>query len=99
MERVSSPLTLHAIDPMTGNEDLLSTLFYEYYRGYTIYSTSQGTCYLYGSGKQGCLRLHGKFVSFPDVEAAKEIIKYFQAHNLHSWESMDRTVPRGLCTE
>lgn len=32
-------LTLHEADPITGNEDILSSLFYEFYRGYTIYST------------------------------------------------------------
>ena len=36
-------LTLHDADPITGNEETLSTLFYEEYRGYTIYSTEQGT--------------------------------------------------------
>ena len=35
-------LTLHESDPITGNEDLLSSLFYEFYRGYTAYSTARG---------------------------------------------------------
>ena len=28
-------LTLHDADPITGNEDTLSSLFYEFHRGYT----------------------------------------------------------------
>ena len=35
-------LTLHETDPITGNDDLLFSLFYEQYRGYTIYSTPRG---------------------------------------------------------
>src|SRR5712691_3647517 len=58
-------LTLHDTDPITGNENTLYTLFYEFYRGYTIYSTEQGRCCMHG--KQGCIRLLGKFVCFPDV--------------------------------
>ncbi len=86
-------LTLHDTDPITGSSDQLFTLFYEWYRCYTIYSTEQGTCCIYGSGRQGCLRIRGKFVSFPDIEDAKQLIKYFRAQGIMSWESMERHVP------
>jgi|GraSoiStandDraft_56_1057294.scaffolds.fasta_scaffold124117_2 hypothetical protein len=88
-------LTLHDTDPITGTYDQLFTLFYEWYRGYTIYSTEQGRCCIYGAGRQGCLRLWGKFVCFPDIEDAKNLIKYFRARGIHSWESMDRSLPEG----
>lgn len=87
-------LSLHESDPITGNEDLLSTLFYECYRGYTIYSTWQGTCCLHGV--QGCLRLEGYYVSFPDIEEAKKLIKYFRAQGLLSWQSMQRSLPESV---
>jgi hypothetical protein len=88
-------LSLHEHDPVTGDEDGLCALFYEYYRGYTIYSTVQGTCCIHGSGRQGCLRLWGKYVSFPDIEQAKNMIKYFRVQGIHSWKSMNRTLPDG----
>jgi len=47
-------LTLHDTDPITGNYDQLFTLFYECYRGYTIYSTEQGACCIHGPGRGGC---------------------------------------------
>ena len=84
-------LTLHEADPITGNEDTLYTLFYEYYRGYTIYSTEQGRCCIHG--KQGCLRLWGKFVCFPDVEDAKTLIKRLRAEGYTSYESVERYLP------
>jgi len=84
-------LTLHDSDPITGNEDTLYTLFYEYYRGYTIYSTEQGRCCIHG--KQGCLRLWGKFVCFPDVEDAKTLIKRLRAEGYTSYESVERYLP------
>ncbi len=84
-------LTLHDSDPITGNEDTLSTLFYEYYRGYTIYSTEQGRCCIHG--KQGCLRLRGKFVCFPDVEDAKTLIKRFRAEEYTSYDPVERYLP------
>jgi hypothetical protein len=86
-------LSLHETDPVTGEEDGLCALFYEYYRGYTIYSTAQGTCCMHGAGRQGCLRLWGKYVSFPDIEDAKNLIKYFRSQGVMSWESMERSVP------
>src|SRR5258708_16031742 len=56
-------LTLHDSDPITGNEDMLSTLFYEYYRGYTIYSTPDGSCCIHR--KHHSIKLHTKYSSFP----------------------------------
>ena len=84
-------LTLHDSDPITGNEDTLYTLFYECYRGYTIYSTEQGRCCIHG--KHGCLRLRGKFVCFPDVEEAKTLIKRFRAKGYTSYDSVERYLP------
>lgn len=86
-------LSLHETDPVTGDEDGLSALFYEYYRGYTIYSNEEGWCCIHGPGRRGCLRLRGEFVSFPDIEDAKHLIKYFRSQGIMSWESMDRSVP------
>lgn len=71
-------LNLHEHDPVTGDEDGLCALFYEYYRGYTIYSNEEGVCCMHGSRGQGCLRLWGKYVSFPAIEDAKHLIKYFR---------------------
>ncbi len=88
-------LSLHEIDPVTGHEDGLSALFCEYYRGYTIYSNAQGICCIHGPCGQGCLRLGGKYVSFKDIEDAKNLIKYFRAQGICSWESMDRALPLG----
>ncbi len=84
-------LILHQTDPVTGNEDTLYTLFYEVYRGYIIYSTEQGQCCIHG--KDGCLRIQGKYVCFPDVEQAKNLIKHFQADGRTPQESMNRYVP------
>jgi hypothetical protein len=84
-------LTLHEADPITGNEDTLYTLFYECYRGYTIYSTEQGRCCIHG--KQGCLRLWGKFVCFPAVEDAKTLIKRFRAEEYTSYDPVERYLP------
>ena len=84
-------LTLHESDPITGNEETLSSLFYEYYRGYTIYSTQEGHCCIHG--KQGCLRLRGKFVCFPDIEEAKTLIKWFRAEGYTSYDPVERYVP------
>ncbi len=50
---------------------------------------------MHGAGQQGCLRLGGKYVSFPDIEQAKHMIKYFRAQGIHSWESMERSLPEG----
>jgi hypothetical protein len=84
-------LTLHYTDPITGNEDALYSLFYEQYRGYTIYSTERGPCCVHG--KDGCLHIQGMYVSFPDIEQAKLMIKYFQAEGRSSQEAMNRYVP------
>jgi hypothetical protein len=86
-------LTLHEADPITGNEDTLYTLFYEYYQGYTIYSTEQGRCCIHG--KQGCLRLRGKFVCFPNIEDARILIKQFRREGYTSSDSVERYVPEG----
>src|SRR5215470_19597548 len=86
-------LSLHDTDPVTGDEDSLSALFYECYRGYTIYSTEQGHCCIHGPGRRGCLRLRGQFVCFLDIEDAKNLIKYFRSQGVMSWESMERSVP------
>jgi hypothetical protein len=84
-------LTVHDRDLITGNEDTQYTLFYEYYQGYTIYSTQEGRCCIHG--KQGCLRLRGKFVCFPDVEEAKTLIKRFRREGYTSSDSVERYVP------
>ena len=41
------------------------------------------------NGQQGgCLRLEGKYVSFPDIEDAENLIKYFRLRGMRSWESI-----------
>jgi hypothetical protein len=84
-------LTLHDRDPITDNEDTLYTLFYEDYRGYTIYSTQEGRCCIHG--KQGCLRLRGKFVCFPAIEDAKTLIKRFRSEGYTASDPVERYVP------
>ena len=84
-------LTLHDSDPITANKETLYTLFYEYYRGYTIYSTLDGRCCIHG--KQGCLRLRGKFACFPDIEDAKTLIKLFRREGYTSYDSIERYLP------
>ncbi len=91
MERAR--LTLHDTDPITGNEDTLSTLFYECYRGYTIYSTPDGRCCVHG--KQSCIKLRGKFVCLPDFEDAKTLIKQFRREGYTSSDSVERYLPPG----
>jgi hypothetical protein len=91
MERVR--LTLHDVDPITGNEDTLYTLFYEEYRGYTIYSTRDGRCCIHG--KHGCIKLRGKFVCCPDFEDAKTLIKQFRAEGYTSSDSVERCLSEG----
>jgi hypothetical protein len=88
-------LNLHETDPVTDDEDGLCALFYEDYRGYTIYSNEEGVCCIHGAGRQGCLRLGGKYVSFPDIEGAKNLMKYFRAQGIRAWENMDRSLPEG----
>lgn len=89
MERAR--LTLHDTDPITGNEDTLYTLFYEYYRGYTIYSIPGGRDCIHG--KHGCIKLLGKFVCFPDIEDAKTPIKRFRTEGYTSSDSVERYLP------
>jgi hypothetical protein len=67
---------------------MLSSLFYEYYRGYTIYSTQEGRCCIHG--KHGCIKLRGKFVCLPDFEEAKTLIKQFRANGYTSSDSVER---------
>jgi hypothetical protein len=43
-------LTLYETNPVTGNEGILYTLFYESYRGYTIYSSQEGAAAFMASG-------------------------------------------------
>lgn len=90
MKRVR--LTLHERDPITGNEDSLCTLFYEFYRGYTIYSTAEGRCCIHS--RWGCIQLRGQFVCLPDVEEAKSLIKRFRAQGYTSSERSERHLPR-----
>jgi hypothetical protein len=84
-------LTLHETDPITSNENTIYTLFYEYYRGYTIYSTLDGRCCIHS--KQGCIKLRGKFACFPDIEEAKTLIKRFRAEGYTSSDSVERYLP------
>lgn len=84
-------LTLHEHDPITGNEDLLSSLFYEFYRGYTIYGTPRGRCCIHGA--QGCLKLLGKFVCFYDVEEAKTFIQWLRREGYTAADRVERTLP------
>lgn len=84
-------LSLHDNDPITGNEDTLYSLCYEEYRGYTLYSTPDGRCCMHG--KQGCIKLRGKFVCFPDIENAKRLIKRFRDEGYTSYDSVERYLP------
>jgi len=69
------------------------TLFYEYYRGYTIYSTPDGRCCIHG--KHGCIKLRGKFLCIPDFEDAKTLIKRFRAKGYTSSDSVEQYLPEG----
>lgn len=89
MERAQ--LTLHETDPITGDEDRLSSLFYEVHRGYTLYSTPRGRCCIHG--KQGCIKLRGKFVCFYDVEEAKTLIRHFRRAGYTAADSVERYLP------
>lgn len=97
--RLSEPLerarlTLHERDPITSDEDALYTLFYEHYRGYTLYSTQEGRCCIHGKQGGGCLRIEGLYVCFPDIEQAKLLVKHFQANGRTPCEGMERSVPK-----
>jgi hypothetical protein len=84
-------LTLHEADPITDNEDLLSSLFYEFYRGYTIYSTARGRCCIHG--QQGCLKLLGKFVCFYTIEDAMSFIGHLRREGYTSADGVERSLP------
>jgi hypothetical protein len=84
-------LTLYEADPITGNEDLLSSLFYEIYRGYTIYSTVRGRCCIHG--QQGCLKLLGRFVCFYTIEDAKSFIQWLRREGYTSADRVERSLP------
>ncbi len=84
-------LTLHEADPITGNEDIQSNLFYEYYRGYTLYSTARGRCCIHG--QQGCLKLLGQFVCFHDIEDAKSFIQWLRREGYTSADRVERYLP------
>ncbi len=83
--------TLQWFVPVTSNEGALYTLFYEYYWGYTIYSTQEGRYCI--DGTQGCIKLRGKFVCFPDIEEAKTLIKRFRAEGYTSYNPVERYLP------
>ena len=84
-------LTLHEADPITGNEDLLSSLFYEQYRGYTVYSTARGRCCIHGA--QGCLKLRGRFVCFYEIEQAKLFIVHLRRAGYSAADRVERYLP------
>jgi hypothetical protein len=84
-------LTLHEADPITGNDDLLSSLFYEYYRGYTIYSTPRGRCCIHG--QQGCLKLLGRFVCFYTIEDARSFIQWLRREGYTAADCVERSLP------
>jgi hypothetical protein len=84
-------LTLHESDPITGNEDILSNLFYEFYRGYTIYNTPSGRCCIHG--QHGCLKLLGRFVCFYEVEQAKTFIQWLRREGYTSADRVERSLP------
>ena len=64
---------------------------YEFYRGYTIYSTPSGQCCIHG--QQGCLKLLGRFVCFYDVEEAKTFIKHLRREGYTSADRVERSLP------
>ncbi len=84
-------LSLHEDDPITGHEETLYSLSYEYYRGYTIYSTPDGRCCIHS--RQGCIKLQGLFVCLPDIEEAKALIKRFRVEEYTSLDSVERYLP------
>jgi hypothetical protein len=81
-------LFLHETDVVAADEDALFSLLYECYEGYSIYWTQQGRCVLHGA--QGCLRLCGKYVSFPNVEQARRAVLYFQQRGWKPHQIMER---------
>jgi|SRR5579875_62278 hypothetical protein len=76
---------------ITGSEETIYTLFYEFYRGYTIYSIEDGQCCIHA--RDGCLQIEGKYACFLDIEQAKTLIKHFRADGPTPQESMNRYVP------
>jgi len=88
-------LYLDETDTITGEPEVLYSLSYERFEGYTIYNTMQGMCVLHGAGERGCLRMKGKYVRFPDVEQAKRAVLYFQARGWKPSQIMDRGMEEG----
>jgi hypothetical protein len=82
---------LHDTDPITGIQDLLSSLFYESYRGYIIYSTPRGRCCIHG--QQGCLKLLGRFVCFYTIEDAKAFTQWLRREGYTSADRVERSLP------
>jgi hypothetical protein len=89
-------LYLNDVDRVTGEEGKLYTLSYEQYRGYTIYSLPTGRCCIHGV--QGCLRLHGQFVSFPNEDEAMNLIRHFRALGWRAADPVDRELPSWMYT-
>ncbi len=88
-------LFLDEMDTITGDLDMLFSLWYESFEGYSIYSSEQGMCALHGTGQRGCLRMAGKYVRFPDAEQAKRAVLYFQARGWKPHQIMDRGMAEG----
>lgn len=86
-------LFLYGTDVVAGDADAVFSLMYESYEGYTLYSTQQGRCAVHGA--QGCLRLGGKYVSFPDEEQARRAVLYFQERGWKPHQIMDRGMAEG----
>jgi len=42
----------------------------------------------------GCIKLWGKFVCFPDIEEAKNLIKRFRREGYTSYDSVERYLPQ-----
>jgi hypothetical protein len=86
-------LFLHETDVVAADADAVFSLFYESYEGYTLYSTQQGRCAVHGA--RGCLRLGGKYVSFPDEEQARRAVLYFQERGWKPHQIMERGMAEG----
>jgi hypothetical protein len=71
---------------------MVYTLSYEVYRGYTIYSNEQGYYCLHGAGSRGCLQLNGKYVSFPSLQDAQNMVRYFRANGWSARQHMNRRI-------
>ncbi len=86
-------LFLHETDVVAGDADAVFSLVYESHEGYTLYSTQQGRCAVHGA--RGCLRLGGKYVSFPDEEQARRAVLYFQERGWKPHQIMERGMAEG----